>query len=108
MGETKFTPGPWFAVNDGTKDEPMMMVKAARIAGRPPRHCVAIVATGDSPQEMENANATLIAAVHDLRDALQAIVDCYGVGTRDPVKRLANLGHYIDEARAALAKAEGR
>lgn len=58
----KWTPGPWFAVNDGSAAEPMMMVKAARIAGRPPRHEVAIVATGDSPQEMENANARLIAA----------------------------------------------
>lgn len=56
------TPGPWFAVNDGTEDEPMMSVKAARIAGRKPQHVVAICATGDSPQRMEDANAALIAA----------------------------------------------
>ena len=31
------TPGPWFAVNDGTEDEPMMSVEAARVAGRKPR-----------------------------------------------------------------------
>jgi len=56
------TPGPWFAVNVGAPAEPMMMVKAARIAGKPPQHEVAIVATGDSPQEMEEANARFIAA----------------------------------------------
>lgn len=62
----KHTPGPWFAINRGTKDEPMMSVMAARIAGKPPRHEVAICSTGDSHQEMENANARLIAAAPDL------------------------------------------
>src|SRR5690606_23306335 len=27
------TPGPWFAVNDGAEDAPMISVKAARVAG---------------------------------------------------------------------------
>lgn len=56
------TPGPWFAVNDGTRGEPFMNVKAERIGGRGPTHEVAICATGDSPQSMETANARLIAA----------------------------------------------
>ena len=66
---TKWTPGPWFVINEGSKNEPMMSVKAARISGRPPKHCVAICATGDSPQEMEDANALLIAAAPDLYEA---------------------------------------
>lgn len=69
--QSKATPGPWFVVNDGTDDEPMMSVKAARIAGQAPRHVVAICATGDSPQEMENANAALIAAAPCLLEALE-------------------------------------
>ena len=66
-----FTPGPWFAVNCGTEDEPMYSVKAARIKGKPPRHEVCICATGDSPQDMETANARLIAAAPDLLEALK-------------------------------------
>lgn len=58
------TPGEWFAVNDGTRDEPFMNVKAERISGRGPTHEVAICATGDSPQSMETANARYIAACH--------------------------------------------
>ena len=67
------TPGPWHPINIGSKSEPMMSVKAARISGAPPKHEVAICATGDSPQEMENANAALIAAARTaLLDALEA------------------------------------
>ena len=73
MTEPKFTPGPWFAINDGTKNEPMRSVKAARIAGQKPRHEVAICATGDSPQEMENANAYLIATAPELYAELARI-----------------------------------
>ncbi len=67
---SKATPRPWFVVNVGTADEPMMSIKAARIAGKPPRHSVAICATGDSPQEMENANAALIVHAVNNHDAL--------------------------------------
>ena len=70
---TKWTPGPWTVVNVGTKKEPMMNVMATRIAGKPPRHCVAICATGDSPQEMENANANLMAAAPDMYAALKMV-----------------------------------
>lgn len=66
------TPGPWHPINIGSKSEPMMSVKAARISGAPPKHEVAICATGDSPQEMENANAALIAAA---RTALPALLE---------------------------------
>lgn len=67
----KHTPGPWFVVNVGDEDEPMYTVKAARIAGKEPRHEVALCATGDSPQEMETANAHLIAAAPEMLEALK-------------------------------------
>lgn len=113
------TPGPWVVVNDGTDDEPMMTVKAARIAGRPPRHCVAICATGDSPQEMENANARLIAAAPDILEALRKADDLLGFhegsakpefeGAR-PTVRINGEDHaeLLAVLRAAIAKAEGR
>jgi len=79
------TPGEWFAVNDGTRGEPFMNVKAERISGRGPTHEVAICATGDSPQSMETANARYIAAcapanMRELlaaHDALKADADRY-------------------------------
>ena len=72
------TPGPWFSVNDGTKSEPFMSVKAERISGRGPTHEVAVCATGDSPQGMETANARFIAAcnpeaIRELLDELDAL-----------------------------------
>lgn len=38
----------------------------------------------------------------DVRVKLQAIVDCYGVGTKDKHKLLENLGHHILEAKELL------
>lgn len=96
--QSKATPGPWFVVNDGTDDEPMMSVKAARIAGKAPRHAVAICATGDSPQEMENANARLIAAAPDMLEALTlALPHLEAVALKD------NAAYAL--ARAAITKA---
>ncbi len=88
MSETQHTPTPWFAVNDGTAKEPMWSVKAARIAGQKPRHEVAICATGDSPQEMETANAafivaavnshaTLTTALEEARGALEVFAEAH-------------------------------
>ena len=105
------TPTPWFAVNDGTEDEPMMMVKAARIAGHPPQHEVAILATGDSSQEMENANAAFIVracnSFDDLVAALESllpglILDLRYAGQDDDVDALKSR---VDTVTAALAKA---
>lgn len=110
------TPGPWFAVNDGTDDEPMMSVKAARIAGREPRHVVAICATGDSPQPMENANARLIAAAPDLLESLEWYI---GMSKRMGNASIAGDSQailtlmkefavdYGGRGRAAVAKAKG-
>lgn len=110
MGEP--TPGPWFAINDGTDAEPMMSVKAARIAGQTPRHTVAICATGDSPQPMENANARLIAAAPDLRDALFRLQ--WAVAFRPAHQPVVEsgvclcIGCAAAGAREALNKAEDR
>ena len=105
-----YTPGPWFAVNDGTAKEPMMSVKAARIAGKPPRHEVAICATGDSSQEMENANARLIAAAPDLLAACRATyawsyAEHHGLGSFD--QRSTLCAHSESLVAKALAYARG-
>ena len=110
MSETRWTPGPWVALNRGTVSEPMMFVMAARIAGQPPRHEVAVCATGDSPQWMENANASLIAAAPDLYAALLEARPTVRNGRDDP-----NAQPWQKETRdgilnrmdAALAKARG-
>ena len=107
---SKHTPGPWFVVNVGDDDEPMYSVKAARIAGKEPRHEVALCATGDSPQEMETANARLIAAAPEMLEVLKAwvaladeAVQTYGEDMVHPKER-----EVIRSARAVIAKAGGR
>lgn len=96
------TPGPWFAVNCGTADEPMYSVKAARIKGKEPRHEVCICATGDSPQEMETANARLISATPDLLDACELVIGSLSFDREDPFSR-----EVIRRLSAAIAKAKG-
>lgn len=76
----------------------MMSVMAERISGRGPSHEVAMCATGDSPQEMEDANARLIAAAPDLYEALRAMIDCAGDDD-------ARAYRAVTQAKAALAKA---
>lgn len=98
-----YTPGPWYSINIGTEDEPMMMVRAA------PQHEVAICATGDSPQEMETANARLIAAAPELLDALKAAllnVRAQAIAN-DSIVALSKESWWV-KANAVLAKAEWR
>ncbi len=76
-----------------------MSVRAARIAGQPPRHEVALCATGYSPQEMEDANARLIAAAPEMLAALCGLLDVF--------ENDADADAAIDAARAAIVKAEG-
>jgi hypothetical protein len=85
----KHTPGPWFLDDDG------------RIFDTPDRgQLVAEVATADPaepPAEEDVANARLIAAAPDLLAALEKVV------------AISDRKHDAwDEARAAIAKAEGR
>lgn len=119
MSAPKHTPGPWYVVNDGTGEEPMYSVKAARIAGRPPRHCVAICATGDSPQEMETGNAHLIAAAPEMADALREALEVIESEMEffrspegepeEPANSLtAKVMYRLLSWSAALAKSEGK
>lgn len=94
------TPGPWVVVNDGTDEEPMMSVKAARIAGQRPRHCVAIVATGDSPQVMENANAAFIAASRAALPSLISEVEQGRETVRKLVEALEKIAQRLNESGA--------
>lgn len=109
MTQDLATPRPWFAVNDGTKDEPMWSVKAARIAGKPPRHEVAVCATGDSPQPMETANAALIVRCVNSHDAL---VEALSNLLENPLFQVGIGGNphavekMLDQARAALTAAK--
>jgi hypothetical protein len=48
---------------------------------------------------LQNQLQATLAERDALRASLQAIVDCYGVGTHDPERLLAHLGHFILEAR---------
>jgi hypothetical protein len=110
------TPGPWFPVNCGTKDEPMYSVKAARIKGKKPGHEVCICATGDSPQEMETANAVLIAATPDLLTALinlsNEVLGSISLAELAIRQEIGNTNYNVliqraEEARAVIAKATG-
>lgn len=113
---TQATPGPWKVVNRGTHREPMMSVMAERIAGRGFSHEVAICATGDSPQFMENANAELIVrAVNERPELIAALesvignlmnvqIDLSTGGTK--AKADKSLSEIITRARAILEKAK--
>jgi hypothetical protein len=92
MSETKFTPGPW---------------RANRTSVRALKRTVADCEFADvsplrvHPEDM--ANARLIAAAPDLYEALVAITDqmeLVGDARKD--------APFIETARAAIAKAEGR
>ena len=98
-----YTPGPWFPVNDGSDDEPMMVVKASRIAGQPPMHTVAICCTGDSPQPMEDANALLIASAPDMLAALREVLTLLN----DPDADGTDANRVERQINAAIQKATG-
>jgi len=91
MSETKFTPGPWWTTRHGEW-----------IAGRDPDVGEIIVAKTEGLNW--EANACLIAAIPDIYDAAQAVVERWD----SPLwKNLPHTKEYIDELRAALAKARG-
>ena len=109
------TPLPWFAVNIGDDDDPMWSVMAARIAGRPAGPEVARCDAGDSPQEMETANAAfivkacncheaLVSALNESREWLRAcleLVEHGGPPDWDGIRA------HIKTTNAILAKARG-
>ena len=102
MTTSVHTPLPWFAVNRGTEKEPMWSVMAARIAGQKPRHEVAICATGDSPQEMETANAELIVKCVNEHDGLVAALAAAQQKFERFARRQAYEAGEADDFEAAL------
>lgn len=94
MGESKHTPGPWWAEH--------------HIAGAPNSVCVTeddgaartIASIPNGAQSNTDANAALIAAAPDMYEALREIL----AADTEYIEAAITL----DSARAALAKAEGR
>jgi hypothetical protein len=97
MSESKHTPGPWVA-EIGGQGSFMIEDSNARVL------CQRAAWYSSMVDESE-ANARLIAAAPDLLAALIAIADQL---ERVGDTRRHKDGQYIDEARAAIAKAEGR
>lgn len=64
-------------------------------------------ANGDDFDELR-ADASLLAASWDLREALRAMLECYATPTQERTDYSVTARQAADMARAALAKAEGR
>lgn len=77
MEKLKHTPGPWKLLTEG--DEDTCIVRTVMGPGNQPRNLseVALVTTGSYPDDVEEANARLIAAAPDLLEALQVIRDSF-------------------------------
>jgi hypothetical protein len=100
--ETKFTPGPWFAVNEDNENDDGAAVDAhCNIASSPvptmqARFIARVWADGPSPA----GDAALLAAAPSLYEALASIVDV--------MDRLGGVqSERMVRARAALARARG-
>jgi len=93
MNETKFTPGPW----RWNKDKSVLFsrLNAAVVDSKEDEHVGAVVV-------VNNANANLIAAAPELYNALELLVNGFY-----EVDSLEQWEMWIDQARAALAKARG-
>jgi len=93
MRDTKHTPGPWHA--DQSTDGGWAIV---------PTEGFLIAVMAQVPPERIEPNARLIAAAPDLLDALRALVNI----TMHPQATKADIRMIANEARAAIARAEGR
>jgi len=98
MSETRFTPGPWWEESD-TYQVPRIW---ARFPDGSPCDVACAEGDGSIPFEERRANARLIAAAPELYEALKKALDQSGCD--------GDLCAYAwhDEARAAIAKAEGK
>lgn len=92
---TTHTPGPWkwFDYQDGRK----ILVAPER----------AVIHCPDAPMEVDPPDAQLIASAPDLRVALAYMLNCFDAESTDVFLTLDPVGA-IAQARAAIAKAEGR
>lgn len=93
--KTQYTPGPWIV------DENIVINGVAYIGVRIPNSTKVIAVTGfkcAGDEESSKADATLIAAVHDM---LAALVDCRRA------LEIANCTQELSIVDAAIAKASG-
>lgn len=103
MTETKFTPGPWVAVDEGR--------------GRDRNWCVMVpeesrfgpyIATIHNTADHAKANAHLIAAAPELYEALEAVLDLReNTSPFGGELQADRIDRTIEAASAALAKARG-
>ena len=96
---SKFTPGPWGHMGNGLISAGeftyVAQIKGARFTDKD---------IGAPRQEQADANATLIAAAPDLYAALKAIADL----DDGDKPYFWHFEHEFADARAALAKADGK
>jgi hypothetical protein len=78
--KTTHTPAPWKLLIEGSEDD--CIIRTIIIEGRPRNLSeIALVTTGSFPDEIEEANAQLIAAAPDLLEALQVAIDSLDTGS---------------------------
>lgn len=105
MGKRAFTPGPWTVNQAGPADDEDFIFRAVIGPNMGGGIEVAIVTTGSYSDDVEAANACLIAAAPELLEALRALA-------REASPLMEQWGprdrRALDAARAAIARAEGR
>jgi hypothetical protein len=103
MNDTKFTPGPWAAIEI---EEGLFHIHSPKGERHNPVPVAVIDHHRDGHEATRTvttpANAHLIAAAPDMYEALKVMVErfSYIEGTQH--------GHILESARAAIAKAEGK
>lgn len=98
---SKHTSGPWRVKTSGSEDD--FVTRSVHGARSPGGDEVAFVTTGSYNDDVEAANARLIAAAPELLAALSELVACVKGGGSD-----ADTWQALRDADAAIAKAEGK
>lgn len=95
---TQHTPGPWIAGYGATHE--IGQIFGVGINTEPDWTPVCVVSPADSTNDIDRANACLIAAAPDLLEALQSFVVAADRVSAEPAT-------WLGKARAAIAKATG-
>lgn len=112
--KTQHTPGPWKLLTEG--DEDTFIVRTIVIEGKSRNLSeVAFITTGSMSDDVEEANAKLIAAAPELLTSLDLMIRIaeYGVEScssnsrpgEDREKHKANLLSWIETAKTVIKKA---
>ncbi len=107
---SKHTPKPWISAPTG---DIMKGYSQPFGVGNPYKGTLVCGCFGDisGGEEVSRANARLIAAAPDLLEALRNLVKCHDDWNADVQKIIGRLVNwspaYLDDARSAIAKAEG-